>query len=211
MFALQCVGRRQLSLFYKLVKGIKVLKRIRRARQRGEHRSNKRVTCARDIDDLFLGDLDGWEVFQDDDARARLVACDDLAREDVAALRGPCRFVCVLAGDAEGSDKPALTALDDQVLEERQEIDCHLSDAVVHQEGEVTRGGRLVSDCTPAGQLLKLHAEIRTEAHVVHDLPPVLVRSEFQRRRAGFLIHMGELEHVRRGEGYWCACNTRRV
>ena len=217
MLALQSVHRRQLRLRNHAVEALRAQERVRVLRERGEHRPDERVARARHVHDLLLGDLDRREVLEDDDARARRVARDELARGDVARLEGPRGAPHgVLARDAERGDEPALAALDDEVLEEGEEVDRHLRDAVLDEEGEgAGRGGRgapvRFGEGAAPREVLEFRAEVAAERHVVHDLPPVPVCRQFERGRACLLIHMCELEDVRCCEGYWSVSNTGRV
>ena len=66
------------------------------------------------------------------------------------------------------------------MLEEGKEVDGHLSDPVVDEEGEVACDGGFVLERPAPRKLFELHAELGAERHVVDDLPPVLVCGQLE-------------------------------
>ncbi len=175
MLALQCVDSSQLCLGDGLVQCVWALERGGSLRERRQHRSDQGVPRACDVDDLVVCDPDRREVLEHDNAAPSLVVGHDLACVNVAGLVCPPGGLCLLPRDPENGDESSLAALDDEMLEERKEVDGHLCDPVLHEEGKVTGGG-LVLECPASRELFELYTELGAESHVVDDLPPILVR-----------------------------------
>ena len=102
---------------------------------RGAQRPHTLVSRTRHINNLVLRQWNSREMLENDNIRTTRVSRNDIPSQRITPLVRPRRLTNVLfALDTEESDHTAISTLDDDMLEERQEVNSHLSCALFNQE-----------------------------------------------------------------------------